>query len=146
MRAHDDTVRATLGKVRRNDGSFASFSILQGDDNNTIVIVTFTSAYTQENLNTFFQDFDNILNVPAEFILVLDVHLLGLPPSLSYVLEMIQFLRQNRNRLKDRVQWSMMLLPDNTPLLESMLDIIFSLVPPQKPFFKLKYGEFMLPA
>lgn len=143
--AHDGEIRAALQKHHEADlldhyfGSFSSAA--SGDE--TIVIVCFTNGYTEENVDAFLRDFENILNEPREFILVLDVHLLGIPPNLWYIIHMVEFLHCHRDLLKQQVTWSMLLLPDETPLLHSVLDIIFSIVPPQKPFFKLMYGDFL---
>jgi hypothetical protein len=123
------------------DLCFGSFAIVSSGEEK-IVIVSFTNEYTEEHFHAFFQDFEKILTAPCEFILVLDVHLLRLPPKLWYVMQTIHFLQHNRDKLRQRVKWSMLLLPDDIPLMESVLDMIFYIVPPQKPFFKLMYGDF----
>lgn len=130
--------------------SCEEFSVLVNAASEGIVYVVFTgSAYSQTSFTKYLEDLRGVYETSKNaFVLVLDMRMLSIPPSLKYVFAQASFLQDNSAYIRERVRGTVLLCDHQSSemhLLVQLIRLVFTIVPAQHPvtFAKITSFPFM---
>ena len=101
---------------------------------NAVVAIQFSNSFSQESFEAYLATLCKLCaESNSTFALVMDLREMGMPPSPWYFARQIFFLREYTCNMQRCIEWTVLIT--GSPILDNLLHLLFTIVPPQKELY-----------